>query len=56
MDLTRWRKSTRSGTASNCVELARTEQAAAIRDSKNPTGPILAFTSKSLATFLNTLR
>ncbi len=58
MDLTtaRWRKSTRSGTASNCVELARTDEAAAVRDSKNPTGPTLAFSSKALATFLTTLK
>ena len=34
-----WRKSTRSsGQNGNCVELAR---AGAIRDSKNPTGPVL---------------
>ncbi|MGH3845962.1 MAG: DUF397 domain-containing protein [Pseudonocardiaceae bacterium] len=33
----RWRKSSHSGTQSNCVELAHTP--AAIRDSKNPAGP-----------------
>ena len=34
----RWRKSSFSGDT-NCVELAHT---GAVRDSKNPTGPILA--------------
>jgi hypothetical protein len=39
-DLT-WRKSSRSGTAdnSNCVELAAH---GAVRDSKNPDGPVLS--------------
>lgn len=48
----RWRKSTRSGTASNCVELARAGAAVAVRDSKNPTGPVLTFPAPRLAAFL----
>jgi hypothetical protein len=36
---TRWRKSSRSGVESNCVELGNT---GAVRDSKNPNGPALA--------------
>jgi Domain of unknown function (DUF397) len=35
----RWRKSTRSGTGTNCVELVNTLDM--VRDSKNPTGPSL---------------
>jgi hypothetical protein len=35
----RWRKSSRSGTGTNCVELAATLDR--VRDSKNPTGPTL---------------
>jgi hypothetical protein len=35
----RWRKSSRSGTGGNCVELAATLDR--VRDSKNPTGPTL---------------
>jgi hypothetical protein len=33
-----WRKSSRSGSETNCVELANT---GAVRDSKNPTGATL---------------
>lgn len=35
-----WRKSTRSGSESNCVEVNRTLMR--VRDSKNPAGPMLA--------------
>ncbi|MGB3444325.1 MAG: DUF397 domain-containing protein [Actinophytocola sp.] len=35
----RWRRSSRSGQESNCVELAN--NLGAVRDSKNPTGPEL---------------
>jgi Domain of unknown function (DUF397) len=37
--IVRWRKSSRSGSQTNCVELANT---GAVRDSKNPAGPTLA--------------
>jgi hypothetical protein len=35
----RWRKSSRSGSQSNCVEVAHTLDL--VRDSKNPDGPVL---------------
>ena len=35
-----WRKSTFSGGGGNCVEIR--QDLAAVRDSKNPTGPTLA--------------
>jgi hypothetical protein len=38
-----WRKSSRSGAAGHCVEIAFVGQATAIRDSKNPHGPALIF-------------
>lgn len=40
-----WRKSTRSGpNCDNCVEVAFVGDAIAVRDSKDPTGPVLTFT------------
>jgi hypothetical protein len=40
-----WKKSTRSGPyTDNCVEVAFVDGAIAVRDSKNPTGPVLIFT------------
>jgi hypothetical protein len=47
-----WRKSSRSGSESNCVEVASREALTGVRDSKNPTGPILAFPVSSWADFL----
>lgn len=47
VDLSRavWRKSTRSGpNCDNCVEVAFVDGAVAVRDSKDPDGPVLIFT------------
>jgi hypothetical protein len=38
-ELPRWRRSSRSANTADCVELRHTMDA--IRDSKNPTGPLL---------------
>jgi predicted secreted Zn-dependent protease len=38
-----WRKSTRSGAAGHCVEVANVPSAVLVRDSKDAAGPVLAF-------------
>ncbi|MEU9990215.1 DUF397 domain-containing protein [Streptomyces sp. NPDC007971] len=47
-----WHKSTYSGDASNCVEIATTPSAIHIRDSKNSPGPQLILTPSTWADFL----
>jgi hypothetical protein len=47
-----WRKSSRSGGGPNCVEVASMAPAMAVRDSKNPDGPTLAFPVSSWTAFL----
>ncbi|MGI5417405.1 DUF397 domain-containing protein [Actinomadura luteofluorescens] len=56
MDLTntKWRKSSYStSNGGNCVELANAAGAVAVRDSKDPDGPILLLTRAALRTALN---
>jgi hypothetical protein len=49
----RWKKSSRSGGSSgNCVEMTLTAGVAAVRDSKNPDGPVLAWAPDTLGAFL----
>ncbi|WP_433535213.1 DUF397 domain-containing protein [Micromonospora sp. CA-249363] len=56
MELTgaRWRKSTRSnGSGGNCVEVAdNLPGVVAVRDSKDPGGPALVFTSDAWRAFV----
>ncbi|MER7849972.1 DUF397 domain-containing protein [Kitasatospora sp. NPDC096077] len=47
-----WRKSSRSNDSGNCVELALLREAVAIRDSKNPSGPALAFDRAAHTAFI----
>ncbi|MEV0808946.1 DUF397 domain-containing protein [Micromonospora sp. NPDC050200] len=49
-----WRKSSRSSGGGNgdCVEVCFTRDAVAVRDSKDPEGEVLAFSSASWRTFI----
>jgi hypothetical protein len=49
-----WRKSTRSGAADNCVEVAfAPDGAIGVRDSKNPHGGKLTFTTAEWNAFID---
>jgi hypothetical protein len=52
-----WRKSSRSGQGGqdNCVEVALVDAAVAVRDSKNPAGPVLVVPMARWTDFLGTL-
>lgn len=50
-----WRKSSYSGAANSaCVEVAVSPEAVGVRDSKNTTGPTLAFPITHWRTFITT--
>nr|WP_296067326.1 DUF397 domain-containing protein [uncultured Actinoplanes sp.] len=54
-DLT-WRKSTRSGAAGHCVEVANIPAAVLVRDSKDVTGPVLTFGASGWTGFIDGVR
>jgi len=51
-----WRKSTRSGAAGHCVEVANVPAAVLVRDSKDAAGPVLAFGEAEWAGFIAGVR
>jgi hypothetical protein len=51
-----WRKSTRSGAAGHCVEIATAATAVYVRDSKDVAGPILEFGTEGWAEFVAGVR
>jgi hypothetical protein len=53
-----WRKSSHSGSnGGGCVEVARTPEAVvAVRDSKDPDGPRLAFTAADWQAFIRLIK
>ena len=52
----RWQKSSRSTNVSNCVEVAITTGTVAVRDSKHPTGGVLALPTRAWTAFTAALR
>jgi hypothetical protein len=58
MDLARarWRKSSHSGTDTNCVEVAGFGHLVAVRDSKDPAGAALTFSPAAWTSFVTTLK
>jgi hypothetical protein len=52
----RWRKSSRSASSGQCVELAHTEAVFGVRDSKNVEGPQLALTARHGLAFIDAVR
>ncbi|CCH35705.1 DUF397 domain-containing protein [Actinosynnema sp. NPDC047251] len=52
----RWRKASYTEGNDNCVEVARVTGVVALRDSKNRTGPVLAFPAASFAGLLDGLK
>ncbi|GAA4414222.1 DUF397 domain-containing protein [Actinokineospora soli] len=57
MDLStaKWRKSSRSTGQGQCVELAVSDERAAVRDSKNPGGGVLLVPLVAIRTLLHRL-
>jgi hypothetical protein len=51
----RWRKSSYSNALGECVEVGATSTMIAVRDSKDPDGPILTFSAPTWETFLATI-
>jgi hypothetical protein len=55
-EVPRWRKSSYSGSGNNCVEVAATSTAVAIRDSKDPDGPALTFGPQAWESFTHAIK
>ncbi|GAA0441865.1 hypothetical protein GCM10010112_12580 [Actinoplanes lobatus] len=51
-----WRKSSRSGAAGHCVEVAEVPAAVLVRDSKDATGPVLSFGNAGWTGFIAGVR
>jgi Domain of unknown function (DUF397) len=49
---TNWRKSSRSGGSGACVEIATEGRPVLVRDSRNPSGVVLAFPPDQWSAFL----
>jgi hypothetical protein len=52
----RWHKSSHSSANGQCVEVTPVAGAVAVRDSKNPAGPVLIFTRQAWAAFVEDVK
>jgi hypothetical protein len=51
-----WKKSSYSTAQGNCVEVAPVREGTAVRDSKNPAGPVLRFPADSWRAFIGAVK
>jgi hypothetical protein len=57
LENTAWRKSSHSGAQGNCVELAWPgDEVVAVRNSRDPRGPVLVYARADLTAFLADMR
>ncbi len=54
-DTYNWRKSSYSGQGNTCAEVASLPHGAAVRDSKDPGGPVLEFSANAWQAFIRRL-
>jgi hypothetical protein len=53
---TGWRKSRRSNSTGNCVEFVRVGGQVAVRDSKDPQGPVLVFDCREIRELIDAMK
>jgi hypothetical protein len=51
-----WKKSSYSTAQGNCVEVAPVREGTAVRDSKDPAGPVLRFPADSWRAFIGAVK
>ena len=56
LNLAMWKKSSRSVDQGNCVEVANLDGGRAVRDSKNPTGTVLQFSTTAWSAFTTAIQ